>query len=140
MNLPIAILTIRWMFRDTLRQALASGLFWLMLAVSVLCILFCVSVGIRGEPPSLNRPGELREFVPRSDPLAAESEKAAQWAVDIVQGELTLGFGAFRIPLGRDAEDAVHVLQLLLAGFVADAFGILLALVWTAGFLPTFLE
>src|SRR5262249_23044651 len=31
-------------------------------------------------------------------------------------------------------------LQLLLAGGVADAAGLLLALVWTAGFLPTFLE
>ena len=44
------------------------------------------------------------------------------------------------MPLGRDAGEAIHFLQLLLAGGVADALGVLLALVWTAGFLPTFLE
>jgi ABC-type transport system involved in multi-copper enzyme maturation permease subunit len=44
------------------------------------------------------------------------------------------------MPVERDAEDAVHLLQLLLAGGVADALGILLALTWTAGFLPAFLE
>jgi ABC-type transport system involved in multi-copper enzyme maturation permease subunit len=60
--------------------------------------------------------------------------------VSIVQGRLTQGFGAIHLPLGRDAEDAVHFLQLLLAGGVADAAGLLLALIWTAGFLPTFLE
>lgn len=140
MNLPTAILTIRWMFRDTLRQALASGVFWLMLAVSLLCTVFCLSAGLQGGPSPLQRPGDLTEFLPRNDPLAADPEKAARSAVAIVKGELTLGFGAFRMPLGRDAEDAVRVLQLILAGGVADGLGIILALVWTAGFLPTFLE
>jgi ABC-type transport system involved in multi-copper enzyme maturation permease subunit len=140
MNLPTAILTIRWMFRDSLRQALASGVFWLLLAVSLLCSLFCLSAAIAGNPPSLERPDELTEFLPRHDPLAKDREKVARSAVSVVKGELTLGFGAFHMPLGRDAEDAVHLLQVLLAGGVADALGILLALTWTAGFLPTFLE
>ena len=139
MNLPIAILTIRWMFRDTLRQALTSGVFWLLLAVSLLCTGLCLSAGIDGGPVSLRRPGELLEMLPRNA-AAADREKAAQAGVELVRGELTLGFGAIRVPLGRDGKDAVHFLQLLLAGGVADALGILLALVWTAGFLPTFLE
>src|SRR5438105_2280042 len=140
MNLPIAILTIRWMFRDTMRQALSSGVFWLILGVTLVCTLFCFSAGIQGDSGPLRRPGELTEFLPRHDPLAADPEKASRWAVDIVKGELTLGFGAIRLPLGRDAEEAVHMLQLVLAGGVADALGVLLALLWTAGFLPTFLE
>src|SRR5438132_3956714 len=140
MNLPMAILTIRWMFPDTMRQALASGVFWLILSVTLVCTLFCVSVGIQGNPPPLKRPGELSEFLPRHDSLAADPEKVSRAAVDIIRGELTLGFGAIRVPLGRDAEDAVHLLQLVLAGGVADALGVLLALGWTAGFLPTFLE
>jgi len=53
---------------------------------------------------------------------------------------LTMGFGAIRIPLGRDARHAVHFLQLLLAGGVADTLGLLLTLIWTAGFLPGFLD
>ncbi|HLJ94742.1 MAG TPA: ABC transporter permease subunit [Gemmataceae bacterium] len=140
MNLPIAILTIRWMFRDTLRQALASGVFWLMLCVSLVCTLFCFSAGIQGDPVSLERTGELTEFLPRHGSSGSDLDKAARSGVDVVRGELTLGFGAVRMPLGRDAEAAVHLLQLLLAGGVADALGVLLALVWTAGFLPTFLE
>jgi ABC-type transport system involved in multi-copper enzyme maturation permease subunit len=136
----MAVLTIRWMFRDTLRQALASGVFWLLLGISLLCTVFCFSARIEGGHTSLKRPGELPEFLPRPDPQASDPEKAARAAVDLVKGELTLGFGAVHMPLGRDAEDAVHLLELLLAGGVADALGILLALVWTAGFLPTFLE
>jgi ABC-type transport system involved in multi-copper enzyme maturation permease subunit len=140
MNLPTALLTIRWMFRDTLRQALASGIFWFMLAVSLLCTLLCASVGIHGEPPALKHSGEFPQFLSRNESLATDPQKAAREGVDLVKGDFTLGFGAFRIPLRRDAEDAVHLLHLLLAGGVADGFGIILALVWTAGFLPTFLE
>jgi hypothetical protein len=58
----------------------------------------------------------------------------------IPQGELTLAFGAIRLPLQRGRPEAVRHLQLLLAGVVADTAGLLLALIWTAGFLPTFLE
>jgi hypothetical protein len=38
MNLPAALYAIRWLTRDTFRQARASGLTWLMLAVSAVCI------------------------------------------------------------------------------------------------------
>jgi ABC-type transport system involved in multi-copper enzyme maturation permease subunit len=69
--------TIGWLVRDTFRQARATGIFWLMLGVSAVAMLVCLSV------PSL--PSQL-------------------------------------------------------AGWVADAGGLLLALLWTAGFLPAFLE
>jgi ABC-type transport system involved in multi-copper enzyme maturation permease subunit len=42
--------------------------------------------------------------------------------------------------VARDAYDAVRFIQSLLALGVADAGGLLLILIWTAGFLPTFLE
>jgi hypothetical protein len=138
MNLSAAIYAIRWLLRDTFRQAAASGLFGLMLGVSGLCILFCLSVGVAGDTP-LRRPGETVEFLPAHDPQATPSRLANQ-GVTVVRGELTLGFGAVRVPLGRDGTDAVRFVQLLLAGGVADAAGLLLALVWTAGFLPTFLD
>ena len=53
---------------------------------------------------------------------------------------MTLAFGAVCIPLARERIDAVRFLELLLAGGVAGTLGLLLALVWTAGFVPTFLE
>lgn len=55
-------------------------------------------------------------------------------------GELTLGFGAVRVLAGESPSDAVRGLQFFLAGGVADSAGLLLALIWTAGFLPGFLE
>ena len=39
-------------------------------------------------------------------------------------------------PVSRDRGDAVHLLELLLAGGIAGTLGLLLALVWTAGFVP----
>src|SRR5262249_29956278 len=49
MNLPAAIYAVRWLVRDTFRQALASRIFWVMLAVSGLCILACLSVRIQDD-------------------------------------------------------------------------------------------
>jgi len=83
-----ALTSIWWLIRDTFRQALASGIFWLMLAVSALCMLWCL-------------------FVP---------------------------------PAGSDPGPAVRNQQLRLVGWVADMAGLALALVWTGGFLPTFLD
>ena len=119
MNLSETIYVLRWLIRDTFRQSLASRLFWLMLAISAVCILFCFSVSIEGGA-SLLPPGEVE--------------------LDRPHGQLTRGFGAFRIQLFRSGEEAVHLLEVLLAEWVAGAAGTLLALVWTAGFLPSFLE
>ena len=137
MNLSAAIYAIGWLVRDTFRQARASGVFWLMLGVSALCIAFCLSVGVRGTA-SLKHGDEPAEFLPANDPQA-DPAKAAASGVDIAGGEMTLAFGAVRVPLARDAGDGVRYIQLVLAGGVADALGVLLALVWTAGFLPMFL-
>ena len=53
---------------------------------------------------------------------------------------MTVGFGAMTIPMARGPEDSVRALELVLVGLAADTAGVLLALLWTAGFLPTFLE
>jgi ABC-type transport system involved in multi-copper enzyme maturation permease subunit len=53
---------------------------------------------------------------------------------------LQLAGGAIALDVGDDLPRAVRTLQLQLAGWVADSAGLLLALVWTAGFLPAFLE
>jgi ABC-type transport system involved in multi-copper enzyme maturation permease subunit len=139
MNSPAVLYAIRWLVRDTFRQALASGIFWLMLSVSGICILFCLSVGVRGaESPFA--PGETREYLPAGDPAAQHRQHLKRHGVDVPEGELTFAFGAFRVRIGTYRDEVVYFLELLLAGGVADTLGILLALIWTAGFLPTFLE
>lgn len=106
MSIASAVLTGRWLARDTFRQSMASGVFWFMVAVSIATTLFCLTTA----------------------PAADGS------------GGLEIAFGSFRIGGQEGLPAAVRTLQVHLAGWVADVAGLLLALIWTAGFLPTFLE
>jgi hypothetical protein len=128
-----------WLVRDTFRQSLASGIGWVLFGLSTVCILVCLSASIAG-PIKLGPPGENPDFLPRFDRDAQDAHKLKQSGVAVADGALRLAFGAIRVPLARDARSAVHFLQLLLAAGVADTLGLLLTLVWTAGFLPGFLE
>jgi ABC-type transport system involved in multi-copper enzyme maturation permease subunit len=67
-------------------------------------------------------------------------EAAAAEGVELPAGEMTILFGVFRIPITRTRLEAVRSIELLLAGGIADTAGVLLALIWTAGFLPSFLD
>jgi hypothetical protein len=53
---------------------------------------------------------------------------------------LSLGFGSYPISTAANSAAAVAHLHFILAGIVADTAGVLLALIWTAGFLPSFLD
>lgn len=131
--------TIVWLVRDTFRQAKAHGIFAVLLAVSLLSIIVCSSISVSG-PATLAVGGENPDFLPRNDVDAADPEKLEQSGVMVADGTLTLAFGAISVPLARDTKGAIHFLELLLAGGVADTLGLMLALIWTAGFLPGFLD
>lgn len=130
---------VGWLVRDTFRQSLAYGLFWILACVSLVCIVLCASVTVDA-PATLVEEDSRADFLPKHDPDARDRERAATSGVMIVEGNMSLAFGAIRLPAARDARAAVHFFQLLLACGVADTFGLLLALVWTAGFLPGFLD
>ncbi len=130
MNLPAALFAIRCLIRDTFRQSLAGRTFWLMLGVSALCIVLCASVRLEGGE-SLRPPGEIELYGGDEKPLTGPNPRP---------GHLSLAFGAIRLALFRDGEAQVHFLIALLAKWVAGAVGTLLVLVWTAGFLPEFLQ
>lgn len=119
MNLPQCIHACRWLIWDTFRQSRASSVFWVMLAVTGVIVVFCLGVQIEGGGP-------LREI----DELEVRSPT----------GHISVAFGAWRIQLFRDGQAQVHFLLLLLAEWVAGAGGTLSALIWTAGFLPDFLQ
>ncbi|HEX3149049.1 MAG TPA: hypothetical protein VHR66_13290 [Gemmataceae bacterium] len=143
MNLPAALLAIGWMVRDTLRQSLASRLFWAMMGVSALCIIFCLGVRVQDRPRLPLAPGETPYVIPKNDPQAKKlgTEGTVKDGVEIIGGdELSLGFGAFTLQTPRGRTDSVRFLQVWLAGLIAGTAGIFLAIVWTAGFLPTFLD
>jgi ABC-type transport system involved in multi-copper enzyme maturation permease subunit len=130
MNFPAAFFIVRCLVRDTFRQAMAARTFWLMLCVSAVCIIFCLGVSVDGVR-SLKPPGESELIGPNNKPLTGPNRPV---------GSMTLFFGAARVPLFRDAEGQVHFLLTLLAFWVAGTAGILAALIWTAGFIPDFLD
>jgi ABC-type transport system involved in multi-copper enzyme maturation permease subunit len=80
--------------------------------------------------------------LPADDPVTKKlgKEGVKKEGVDVLQSKLYLGFGLFEAAQGRDRTDSVRFLQIWLAGIVADTVGIFLVLIWTAGFLPTFLD
>jgi ABC-type transport system involved in multi-copper enzyme maturation permease subunit len=80
---------LRWLIADTFRQSLWSGVFWLMLGGTGVCVVFCAVAGFTR--------------------------------------------------LGAD-EQHVRDLQFALAGWGANLVGLLLALTFTAGFLPSFAD
>jgi ABC-type transport system involved in multi-copper enzyme maturation permease subunit len=143
MNLPAALLAIGWMVRDTVRQSISSRLFWAMLTVSAICIVFCLGVRSKESPRLPVSPGETKYSLPKDDPQtkALGPEAVKSEGVDVGgYDELSLGFGAFTVSTNRGREDSVRFLQVWLAGLVAGTAGIFLAIIWTAGFLPTFLD
>jgi ABC-type transport system involved in multi-copper enzyme maturation permease subunit len=172
MNGGAHFVTVKQLIQDTFRQANASGISWMMLAVTAICVVLCLSVSVSGDAPiqAENEPGYFlpppspRAVVPSvvlvlagSGPLetaaltsaanlkvwsALETNpaRARQEGIETIGGRMTLAFGAISIPIGRERSDSVHFLELVLAGGIAGTLGILLALVWSAGFMPAFLE
>jgi ABC-type transport system involved in multi-copper enzyme maturation permease subunit len=130
MNPTAAFYIFGWLIRDTFRQSVASRVFWIMLAVSALAVLFCLSVNIEGGDP-LKIKGDTELYGRDNQPLTGPNPNP---------GHLSLGFGAIQLPLFRDGEAEIHFVMALLAKWVAGTGGLLLALVWTAGFLPDFLQ
>jgi hypothetical protein len=139
MNGSPRLATLRYLVRDTFRQAIAHGIFAVLLGISLLSIGICLSVSVDG-PSTMQQGNENPDFVSRNDPDAKQAEKLKTSGVSVADGKLSLAFGAIRVPLARDTRGAIHFLELILAGGVADTLGLLLTLIWTAGFLPGFLE
>ena len=137
MTLSAAVNVLRWLIVDTLWQSLASRIFWVMLAVSGIAILFCLGVGVTGARLE-HDPGQRTEILHKDMP--SDLEQAKRSGVNVIEGNVSLGFGMVHIQHARDFQDSVRFLQVVLSGVVAGTIGILLTLIWTAGFLPSFLE
>ncbi len=135
-TLPMAIRTVRWMVRDTFRQSLASKLFWVMLLLTVICSIFCLGISVKGDEEPERHPFQLPTYMPKFE----DNAKVRKEGIRVVSGEVTLGFGLFKFDVTKNRADSIRLIQLWMAGILADTVGVLLALLWTAGFLPTFLE
>ena len=131
MNVSSGIYVLRWLIVDTFRQALASRIFWIMLAVSGVFILFCCTVHVTGGIGE-RKPDDTALFTKDNQPLTSQSQAGTKFS---------FLFGAITVDAGtRSQEEAVSFLQVMLATTVAGYLGFLLTLLWTAGFLPEFLQ
>jgi ABC-type transport system involved in multi-copper enzyme maturation permease subunit len=172
MNIRRTFATIKQLIRDTFRQAWASGIYGMMLAVTAICVVFCLSVSVSGDT-RLHDSDEPPLFLPQPSPgaiapsvvlvlgssgplqtltLTTASSKTVWYSfqynpelarkegIDTISGRMSLAFGAVSFPVARERSDSVRFIELVLSGGIAGSLGLLLALVWTAGFLPTFLE
>jgi ABC-type transport system involved in multi-copper enzyme maturation permease subunit len=147
--------TLKQMTRDTFRQACASGICWMMLTVTGICVVLCLSVSVWGDV-SLHGGDEPVLFLPQPSPRAVGSQTAGDQTpgfsretdpdharregIEMISGRMTLAFGAVSFPVSRERGDAVTFLEMLLAGGFAGTVGVLLTLVWTAGFVPAMLD
>ena len=65
MSLPETIRVVRWMVTDTFRQAVATKLFWVMLAATATATLVCLSIDVAGRPAAtavrLGLPGAIAQ-------------------------------------------------------------------------------
>ena len=130
MKLPAALFVVRCLVRDTFRQSLASRTFWLILGLSGLVILLCLSVRLEGYTATTPK-GEIELFGPDRQPFTGLNKEA---------GTFSVAFGAIRLRQFRDGQAEVVFLQTVLAKWGAGAVGLLLVLLWTSGFLPEFLD
>jgi hypothetical protein len=101
---------LRWLVRDVFRQARTTGLTATLAACTAAAVLACLTVQYHPAPDADGK------------------------------GTLTTLFGLVTVIAGESHDTAVNFLQFVLAGVVADTVGVLLALVWTAGFLPAALD
>ena len=94
MNLPAVIRTVRWMVRDTFRQAVATRLFWVMLAVTAVCTLVCLSVDVSGDNPA-PPDADFKGVLPKSEADKLGMQKLKHDGVRVISGEATFACGAF---------------------------------------------
>ncbi|HVS37378.1 MAG TPA: ABC transporter permease subunit, partial [Gemmataceae bacterium] len=113
-----------------IRQSLASRAFWLLLGLSIVGILLCLSVSVQGAT-AVKPAGEIELFGADRQPFTGMNNG---------RGAITLGFGAIHVEQWRDPESSIRMLEILLALIVGGALGMLLLLLWASGFLPEFLR
>ena len=160
MNLPAAITTVRWLAWDTFRQARASRLFLVTSILTAICAVLCLGtrveegdklptggsdIALRLDDAELIRLGRTKapgRKATDTDAQALELGRAyaKSEGIDATRTKVSLAFGLFGTETRRDKTDAVRYVHVTLGGVVADTLGLFLVLVWTAGFLPTFLD
>src|ERR1019366_4605986 len=86
-------------------------------------IVFCLGVSVEGGAQR-----DVNELITPKGELIGESK--------VPSGRMTLLFGMFPLDFTRTATEQVQFLLSFFASWIAGTIGIVMALVWTAGFVP----
>lgn len=121
---------IGWVVKDSFRQASASRIAWVLLALSGLAIVLCLGSRVEVEPGA-----GARDAVGILETEAPSLPGAGARATSLV-----LAFGAIRVEGFRDGATAIDFLGKLLARRAAGGVGVLLLLLATAGLIPEMLR
>src|SRR6516165_5820469 len=98
MTLPAVLFALRWLVRDTFRQARAAGVTAATIAVTAVCSLLCLTVSVSGDTPELpTAPGEARTYLPKNE--AVKFPEKDREGIDIPSGQMTFLFGAFPVEI-----------------------------------------
>lgn len=136
MDAPTILYALRWLIYDTFRQTIMSRVMVIMLGLSTLCILFCLGVGVEGG--AVRDEGELWDKK-SGQVLTATGDKSGKGYTG-QSGKMSLMFGIMTTTFSREAATEVHFLLNIFASWIAGIAGVLMALVWTAGFVPEALQ
>ncbi len=123
---------------ESLRQAFASWLFPLLLIYCGLIITLAGTIRFTNIP--LASDYESAERAPLEEAKRLGTEELKKTGVPLIQGEIQILFGSIKIPWVKFRENAVNYFETLLVFFTSDAAGIIFTLIWTAGFIPEFLQ
>src|SRR5437868_9418587 len=95
MNIRRTFATVKQLIRDTFRQAWASGISGMMLAVTALCVLLCLSVSVSSDK-ALHGSDEPPAFLPPPQPRTIASSVVVVLASSGPLENLTLTTAASR--------------------------------------------
>lgn len=123
---------------ESLRQAVASHLFPLLLFYSASIITLAATVRFSNIPDAANY--EIAQRAPVEEAARIGPEELEKSGIPLIQGEIKLLFGVVKMPWLKFKENAIRYFESMLVFFTSDAVGLVFALIWTAGFIPEFLQ
>jgi len=137
-RVPAFIQLTRCFLHETTRMALASKLMLLWFVMSATILLVCSSVRFEKIPTSAESTNHQR--VPLEEAQRVGNFEVIADGIPSIQGEIQILFGAIKLPWPHFREKAGLFLESLLGFFLADWPALVLALVFTGGLLPEFLN
>lgn len=135
---PQFIQIMKRLTSESLRHAVASHLFPLLLFYSALIITLASTVKFSNIPEASSY--EIAQRAPIEEAARIGAEELEKSGIPLIKGEIRLLFGAVKVPWIKFRESAVRYFESMLVFLTSDAAGVLFALIWTAGFIPEFLQ